>query len=283
MKIGLTSDKYKNIPITAILYFFHWLGVRFSEVTVNIFNQTEKSLQSTRGMELGLHLPNFGNCGYDFSSTRYSEKIETVLHQISLNREKFHFQYAVFHTPEEPSFSDSTWDFYFHNLKQVNIPLILENTRSYPLDSFISFYQRFQAVLGRKLYGVCLDIPHAFLSGGDWHRFYRVLKPDIKVIHLSDCTEDEDLHLPFGLEGTLPFDEILETLRSTGFNGVLNFEIKPVSIFSMDTYFETFLKAKKRLASEDIDKVQQRIKWINRTIKIIRRLFFFQHFSTFFS
>jgi len=201
MEIGLTSDKYKNIPITTILYFFRWLGVQFSEVTVNIFNQPEKSLQSARGMKLGLHLPNFGNYGYDFSSMRCRRKIETILHQIHLNREKFHFQYAVFHPPEEPSFYD-LWDFYLTNLKQVGIP-------------------------------------HAFLSEGDWKRFYTVLKSDIRVIHLSDCTEKKDLHLPFGLEGTLPFEKILKTLGETGFNGILNFEIKPVSLSNMNTYFNT--------------------------------------------
>jgi len=267
MEIGLTSDKYKNIPITTILYFFRWLGIQFSEVTVNIFNQPEKSLQSARGMKLGLHLPNFGNYGYDFSSMRCRRKIETILHQIHLNREKFHFQYAVFHPPEEPSFYD-LWDFYLTNLKQVGIPLLLENIPSYTFDSFLSLYQKLRAALAEKLYGICLDIPHAFLSEGDWKRFYTALKYDIRVIHLSDCTEKKDLHLPFGLEGILPFEEILKTLGETGFNGILNFEIKPVSLSNMNTYFNTFLQATKILKPENVEKIQRRIKLINQTLKI---------------
>ena len=66
MIIGFTADKYKIFSIQVILSLLRYSGVSFSEVTTNVFRRPDKALRSCRGMKLGLHLPNFGNCSFAF-------------------------------------------------------------------------------------------------------------------------------------------------------------------------------------------------------------------------
>lgn len=261
MIIGLTADNYKNIPVSFILRMLRWSGVGFSEVTTNALSSPDRTLRSTRGMKLGLHLPNWGNCGFDFSSSGQKEKVESLLHKIDQYRKIFNFRYAVFHPPEE-NLIHRSYEFYIRNIRQIHIPLVLENIRSLSLKQFLEFYKRIKKELGNRQIGICLDIPHAILSGEDWKEYYHLLNSAVKVIHLSDCDE-EDRHLPFGMGGTLDLDNILATLDKFGFDGILNFEIKPPSIRHLDVVFENYLQARKYFRPDGIRKIQQRKKLIN--------------------
>lgn len=262
MTIGFTADRYKKLSVSFILRLLRWTGVSFSEVTVSVFHRPVKALRSSRGMRLGLHLPNFGNCGYDFSSRKSRETIDAVLNQIQRYGNRFDFQYAVFHPPEADT-SPETFAFYVQNLQRVKIPLVLENIRSYDINRFKAFYRRMQQELEPQLQGVCLDIPHAYITGEDWVDFYRTMEDHIKVIHLSDCIGTTDSHLPFGMDGHLHLEEILEKLRQLGFNGILNLEMQPPSLQDLNAYFQTYLRAKEYLQPDGMQKTRRRMKRIS--------------------
>jgi len=271
MNIGLTADRYQNIPAHIILWILRYVGIRFSEVTVSIFQHPAKTAKNTRGMILGLHLPNMGNCGYDLSSLDQEETVASVLEDIEKNRTWFDFQYVVFHPPEARS-DAAAFDFYVQNLRKVHYPLVLENTRGWTLHRFMNFHGRIRDILGIHLAGVCLDIPHAHLSGEDWTAFYQAFGDEVKVVHLSDCHTEEDSHLPFGCGGILDLLAILEALRSFGFNGTLNFEINPPSLRDLDAFFSNVLQSS-ILSQHDItQKGRRRMKHVARLGKIIGRI-----------
>jgi hypothetical protein len=185
------------------------------------------------------------------------------MRKIEQYRDAFHFQYAVFHPPENDS-SQQSFDFYIHNLLKIKIPLFLENPQGWPLDQFNHFLFQVQSKLGDQLHGICLDIPHVYLSGKDWIQFYRMLHDKIWIIHLSDCKENEDLHLPFGFGGDLNLQDILKTLDREGFDGILNFEINPPSLNELNSVFETYLQAKEFFHPVENKKMKHRMKIASR-------------------
>jgi sugar phosphate isomerase/epimerase len=268
MLIGFTVDQYRRLPIWIILRTLRWSGVSFSEVTSNVFLGYKKALRSARGMSLGLHLPNFGNCGYDFSSLGSKERIETVLSQIELIGKRFDFRYAVFHPPEADS-SGKSFDFYIENLLRVGIPLVLENVQGFTVERFVDFYRYANEKLQGRIQGVCLDIPHAYLTGEDWQGFYQTLSSEIKVVHLTDCRDDIDFHLPFGIGGDLCLEEILKTLQMEGFDGMLNFEMLPPSLGHLDAYFKTYLRAREFFDPKGLGRVRRRMKLISFVGRVV--------------
>lgn len=272
MKIGLTADNYSHIPVSIILRMLRWMGVDFSEVTINIFSHPKRALRSSRGMKLGLHLPNIGNCGFDFSCVEQKDKVESALNTIKRYEELFDFQYTVFHIPEKDSNHDA-FEFYLHNLRQIETPLVLENIIGWSPEQFFGFYRRLKVELGEQIIGMCLDVPHAYISRSDWKAFFLESNLEVKVIHLSDCNPEEDLHLPFGLCGSLDLDKILTTLYNLEFNGVINFEIKPTSLRNLNVFFNSYLQAKAIFQPEGIGKIQKRMQIISLIGRIIGLLF----------
>ncbi len=214
-------------------------------------------------MKLGLHLPNVGNFGYDLSSRGCEEEVEWVLEKIDQYKEEFDFQYGIFHPPEEDSPGQS-FDYYIDNLLQIQVPLVLENPRGWSLDRFNKFFSDIYNQLESRLHGICLDIPHAYLAGEDWIDFYQTFKNRIKVIHLSDCSGNEDLHLPFGCGGDLDLHDILTTLNREKFDGILNFEMKPPSLSHLDHFFQTYLMVQEFYQSDENKKMLNRMKVISR-------------------
>lgn len=261
MEIGFTADNYRSLPVSLILRLFNWIGIGFSEVTTSIFSHPRRGLRSTRGMNLGLHLPNVGNCGFDISSEANREKVNSVLENLDKYRNMFNFQYAVFHPPEENP-PRCSYDYYIHNLRQIKTPLLLENTRAYPLNHFLKFHDIVKKELGNSLAGVCLDIPHAYLAGEDWRAYYRRFKSEVKLIHLSNCDDELDRHLPFGMSGSLDLDEILGSLADFKFNGFLNFEIKPPSLSHLHLVFYSFLRAKDYFQPDGIGRIRRRMRLV---------------------
>ena len=261
MLIGYTADRYKKLPISAILNIMKWTGVLFSEVTVNVFHRPRMALRAARGMELGLHLPNVGNFGYDLASSDRTDEIASVLRQLEKYKNMFRFRYAVFHPPEETS-SRTSVDFLEQNLRKADVPLVLENIQALDFDRIIDLYERLYKNLEGRIGGMCLDIPHIYLHGEDWVECYRAMKSEVKVVHLSDCAGGKDEHLPFGVGGDLYLMEILEVLKDEGFDGVLNFEIKPPSLGKMGAFFDTYIQARDFLQPEGMRKVRRRMNMI---------------------
>ena len=261
MLIGLTSDRYGKIPLDVVLRVLNWCGISFSEVTSNVFQRPRRALKNSRGMKLGLHLPNVGNMGYDFSSSDHRSEIRSTLGCIKRYAKLFSFEYAVFHPPEADK-KPSSLNFLVQNLKYVDSPLVLENTQYLSRKEFLDLYKVMKIRLGSRLKGVCLDIPHAYLSGEDWISFYQDLATEVKVIHLSDCADNSDSHLPFGIRGDLILEEILNAIKALGFRGILNFEIKPPSIDKVDRVFHTYLQAKAVFDSRKMARLERRSRYV---------------------
>jgi hypothetical protein len=278
MIVGLTSDNYKQISILSILRILKWIGVDFSEVTVNAFNNPVKLSNVVRGMMVGLHLPNLGNFGYDFSSLQSAQIIENVLGKISVHRNRFDFQYAVFHPPEACNTADG-FQYYIHNLKRVHLPLIIENIPCYSLERFQKLYWNIKNELGDRIVGICLDIPHATIAGDEWHDYYRCFRIDIKAIHLSDCTNKMDLHLPFPYGGKLTLKDILLFLQQENYSGIVNFEIIPPSIGQMNTVLETYLSAKEIIDYYGYKKIKNRAHLVSCISRLIGSIL--HHFSNY--
>lgn len=272
MIVGLTADTYQRIPVSFVLHIMRWVGIPFSEVTQNVFVHPERVLKNSQRMKLGLHLPNVGNFGYDLSSLECREKVEWVLAKITRYGELFDFRYAIFHPPEEDSPGQS-FDFYIDNLHQIQIPLVLENPRGWSLDRFNCFFRDICNKLENRLHGICLDIPHAYLSGENWIDFYRTFRDQIRVVHLSDCSGDEDLHLPFGCGGDLDLHDILNTLYREKFDGILNFEMKPPSLNHLDSLFETYLQTSEFFLPDKNRKMKCRMKVVSLLGKCMGLLF----------
>jgi sugar phosphate isomerase/epimerase len=64
----------------------------------------------------------------------------------------------------------------------------------------------------------------------------------INFIHLSDCRKGFDAHLPFGLAGDLPIDDILEILREQNFQGIINLELLPRNLKDIKPLIDSYLK-----------------------------------------
>ena len=211
-------------------------------------------------MLLGLHLPNQGNCGYDFSYRHVQDRILELLKKIERHKSFFDFQYAVFHPPQE-QMAERSYPLFIKNLKQMPFPIILENVRELTISQFESFYKELKGDLQDQLQGICVDIPHAFLEGQNWEDYFHLFGHEVKVIHLSDCKGSVDSHLPFGMGGDLCLEDILRRLQNLDFKGFMNFEILPPSLATIHQLFKNYLTVRKTLKIEE-KQLSNSFQWI---------------------
>jgi sugar phosphate isomerase/epimerase len=275
MQIGVTSDDYGAIPVEAVLALLKWAGICLSETTAAIFNHPGRALRWSRGMRLSLHLPNFGNYGFDLSWYGESEKVIREVDKICRYAPAFSFDYAVFHPPEGDS-QHTSLDFLIQNLLRIPVPLIIENIRTLSEERFSRLYSVLEKRLGSRLTGICLDIPHAFLAGQDWTSWLNAWGKRIRVVHLSDCTPERDDHLPFGCGGCLSLTEVLSVLKRNGFRGRVNFELNPPSLAKIDSFFRTLILAKREVDPRGISRIERRANALKHLGRLMER---WMHFT----
>lgn len=237
-------DPYKGVPLSVLFCLVRLAGVRHAEVTRKFLDVHAATLRTVRGMSLGLHLPNAGLDGYDFSSNSHTLEIQAVIDQVHRLSKEISFQYVVCHPPESPE-KNRSLDLYFEFLCKLNLPLVLENIQTCAGQNFIEFHAQCRQELKDLLFGVCLDIPHAKLSGDDWQALFQHFGLQIRVIHLSDTAGDEDRHAPFRADGTLPLESILDYLLEQNYQGILNFEILPEGLQDVRHMFLNIRKAQR--------------------------------------
>ncbi|MCK5145675.1 TIM barrel protein [bacterium] len=265
MKISLTSANFKRLPAWAVLRLWRWLGIGCSEITVHALSHQLLFKWAGKSMDLGLHLPNFGDNDYDFSSDNHDRQITNDLSRINANPT---LKYAVFHPPEYNKNPDGM-ALLISRLKLVTIPLLLENLRSTSLTDF----KKIDEIITHKLDhapGICLDIPHATLAGDDWRSFYNTFHPRIKVIHLSDIIAPEDSHLPFGMGGELDLGDIFTFLKTEEYSEMINFEISPPGAAGIKALAATWMAAQ-HFISDKIDRRYVR-RWAT-IVSLAQRLF----------
>lgn len=244
MQFSLTIDDYKQTPVPLIMAFYRAMKVARVETTIGIYRYPRLASVLKGKLGLGLHLPYFDQCGYDLGYVPGKERIHNFIETVHRNQNRFTFDYAVFHPPESDA-QHASIPFLCENLRNLNLPVILENNLGSNFDTFLRIEEEIRGELGDGLAGICLDIPHAFLAKEKWQQFYQQFGSRIRVVHLSDCDGLEDSHLPFPFAGGLNLEDIMAELMAFRFDGILNFEIAPPSLHQIQTLFQTLRNAEK--------------------------------------
>jgi len=243
--VGITIDRFRGIPPSVLLSVIRKMGVEFIEITKSIFDDLPAVMEQLGEIKTGFHLPNLHDAEFDFSYQEREPEIQKLMQLINRHHRDLNIQYCLSHPPENRRSKlaeGELIEYLLSNLNQLDVPIILENIQSWDMDRFDRFYQRAQAVLGEKLIGQCFDAPHYYLQGEDPVEYLKLRNGKINYIHLSDCRKNFDAHLPFGLSGELPIDDILATLREQQFSGVINLELLPRSIKDVKPLIHSYLK-----------------------------------------
>ena len=242
--VGFTVDTFEGVKASYLLKLIRKVGVEFSEVTPSIFDEIENVISNLDGMRLGLHLPLISDYGYDFSCHQSKQQIDTLIDNVNRYWQKMNLQYVLAHPTEAHLFDtpeEKSEEFLFENLKRLDTPIVLENTLEDENFDFDLFLERAESALGDQLMGICFDPPHAYISREDWFPMLEKHYPKIRLLHLSDCTREEDLHQPFGQDGNLPVEKILGFLRGNQYKGMINLEIRPKSLSELGPVFNSYL------------------------------------------
>lgn len=243
--VGITIDKFKGLSPAALLMIIRKMGVEFVEITKAVFEDLPAFLERMDGIRTGFHLPNRHDAGYDFSCQDRAADIETLTRLINQYQKQLNIYYCLSHPPEFPTATrseDEAIGYLLDNLQKLEPPIVLENIQNWSQQKFERFFQQAQRVLGKKLIGQCFDAPHYFLQGENPVTFLQETNGQIQFIHLSDCRHGYDAHMPFGLSGELPIDEILITLKNQNFQGVINLELLPRKIGDIRPLVNSYLK-----------------------------------------
>jgi len=104
------------------------------------------------------------------------------------------------------------------------IPLAFEPEPGMFIEN-LNQYQMLKELVENPLFGLTLDVGHAFLTEDDSPAdCIHNLKSSIKNIHLEDMKTGHHQHLQFG-EGKMDFSEIFDALRGINYTGLINVEL----------------------------------------------------------
>lgn len=243
--VGITVDKFRGIPPSVLLALIKKMGLEFIEITKSVFDDLPSFIENLDAIQTGFHLPNLHDAEYDFSFKEREPEIQQLISLINQHHRELNINYCLSHPPENKKSSlteDQLVNYLFENLNQLHVPIILENIQSWEKHKFHRFLEQAKDALGEKLIGQCFDAPHYFLQGEDPVEFLKEHNGKINFIHLSDCKRDYDAHMPFGLNGDLPIDEILATLKEQNYKGIINLELMPRKLGDIKPFMNSYLK-----------------------------------------
>jgi len=107
---------------------------------------------------------------------------------------------------------------------QFGIPLAFEPEPGMFIEN-LTEYQKLAEQVENPLFGLTLDVGHAFLTEDDSPaECIRKFGPSIKNIHLEDMKKGDHKHLQFG-DGEIEFSEVFEALKEINFAGLINVEL----------------------------------------------------------
>ncbi len=243
--IGITVDWFRGIAPSVLLTIVKKMGVEFIEITKSVFDDLPSFIEQLGTIQTGIHLPNLHDAEFDFSFQERDAEIHKLIKLINQYHTKLNVKYCLSHPPENrrsPLSEDQLMAYLLNNLNKLEVPIILENIQTWDMARFENFYNRANQVLGKKLIGQCFDAPHYFLQGEDPVEYLKQRNGKINFIHLSDCRKGFDAHLPFGLNGVLPVDEILTILKEQNFQGIINLELLPRNLRDIKPLINSYLK-----------------------------------------
>lgn len=243
MQVGLTVSGFDGKKPSEILALMRRFGVSFVEFNPTILSDVDDILPFTDTMATGFHLPLVGEHGFDFSMLEAKEKIDDTIDFINRFRSQLNLLYCVAHPPEALNGDDSIetgLEFLIENLQRLEVPILLENIETWPEREFDKLAEIIRAQLKRKLLGYCFDPAHAYLRGEDIFKRFSTIAPLVRCIHLSDCRQGKDAHLPLG-QGELPVSRFLRHVAKHRYDGIINLEIVPQSLAEAQTVVKSYL------------------------------------------
>ncbi|NHJ47289.1 MAG: sugar phosphate isomerase/epimerase [Asgard group archaeon] len=226
MKIGFGLEPIKGLTLDLIVYLLRKILLEHFEFNWRVIPKVDEVLKSLGKATTTFHLPIFNRDRFDFSTrdTNYEIQIQEIISFINSKKDDLNMLFVLAHSPEDPN---ASFELMFERLKQIDIPIVLENVVGQSDNHFLDFYLKAKDSLGNRLAGHALDISHRYVNDWkNWLNIPEVLVKDIAYVHISDCTKKEDLHLPLGL-GEMPYDEFFEFLKEIKYNGVINQELMP--------------------------------------------------------
>ncbi len=78
--------------------------------------------------------------------------------------------------------------------------------------------------VGDEYLRICLDTGHSIINGFQPHEYYKLLHPDIVLMHVHDNDGSKDLHQP-PYTGCIDWNTFLNTLKESKYEGSIVFEV----------------------------------------------------------
>jgi len=262
MQVGLTISGFDGKKPGEILQLVRSFGVGFVELNPFVMSDVENILPHTDDIATGFHLPLLGEHGFDFSTFEAKDKIDDTIDFINRHRHQLNLVYCVAHPPEAACQNDSVeeaLEFLMDNLLRLEAPVLLENIEIYSEREFDKLAEIMRGRLKKKLLGYCFDPAHAFLRGEDIFQRFSGIAPQVRCIHLSDCLQGKDAHLPFG-QGELPVSRFLHHVAKHNYDGVINLEIVPKSLAEARAVVKSYLA---------VLRVFKKVKFVGTTAKLL--------------
>jgi len=264
MQIGLTISGFDGKKPGEILKLVRGFGVRFVELNPFVMTDVDGIIAHTDDIATGFHLPLVGEHGFDFSSLAAKEKIDDTIDFINRYRHQLNLLYCVAHLPESTQNEDSidqALEFLIENLQRLEVPVLLENTEAWAEREFDKLAEIIRVQLKKKVISYCFDPAHAYLRGEDIFKRFSEIAPKVRCIHLSDCLQGKDAHLPFG-QGELPVARFLHHVAQHHYDGVINLEIVPQSLAEARAVIKSYLA---------VLRVFKKIKFVGTSAKLLVR------------
>jgi len=245
VRVGLTIERYREIEPAVILGLVRLLGLEYVEITRSVFDDLERVVSKMDRMQCGFHLPIVCENGWDFATPSARAEIDRLIGLINRHKNSLRLRHAICHPPEpgeDGHLNPESVQYLFSNLRRLELPVYIENIPRLSVEDYEAFYRRAREELGDRIAGMCFDGPHYLISGVDPLSALAAFDGEIGCIHLSDCTDSEDSHLPFGRGGAMPIERILEELKKRDFRGVINLEIRPEDFHDVFPTIESYLR-----------------------------------------
>ncbi|NHJ47256.1 MAG: sugar phosphate isomerase/epimerase [Asgard group archaeon] len=226
MKIGMTVEPVKGVPIKQLLMLLRIVGLDHFEVNTTMMERVDEFANCLKKTPTTFHLPFYDRFHFDMGTTNeeYKERIEEIIVFLNDYKQQLNLKYVLTHPPEDP---DSTSDTLIERLDRINCPIIIENIMEQSDEDFMEFYFEVKKKLRNKIVGHAIDGPHRYVTNNEtWLQIPEKLLKEIVYVHISDCTKKADLHLPLGC-AKLPFNDFFDKLKEINFDGVILQEIIP--------------------------------------------------------
>ena len=241
-KIGFTVDTFKGLPPSTIINALKLFGIKFVEINMSIFDDLEKSINNLDNIKTAFHLPYHSDHKWDLAFP--GEKTDWLINQLNRYQGQLNIQHLVCHPPEhlpENKNLETMNNTLFENLRKTGLPVYIENIMSQSPDEYYMFFELAKRKLGDQLKGMCWDACHFLVAGYDPVKRFKNREGEIGCIHLSDCYPDEDAHIPFSKDGSLPLDDIINILAENNFAGHITLEIAPRSLKDLAPYINSYM------------------------------------------